>query len=153
MAAGQILLKDVATFPIYAVFFEPLWPRDVVLNLSETANSKILLVGATMDARIYHGMWRIVGNVRPDLSHIPMPFFKVMINGRDIIEDFFGRMVRVATAQDIRYYHNRFSSSPMIFEDAVKAYHRLGSVPENMTRLTLEDSIAKSRPSPILGMI
>src|SRR5262245_13217218 len=79
VAAGQVVFKNVAGFNLYAIFFKPLWPRNGPFNLAEIIASEIHLVGGTMDARIAHGMWRIIGNIRPDLSKIPLPWFKIMI--------------------------------------------------------------------------
>jgi len=56
LAAGQVLLRNVAAFPLYAIFFKPLWARDAAPSVPEIANSDVLLIGGTMDARIYHGM-------------------------------------------------------------------------------------------------
>jgi uncharacterized protein DUF4259/immunity protein 26 of polymorphic toxin system len=146
LAVGQVMWKNVATFPLYVVFFKPLWPREAALSLPEVASSEILLVGATMDARIYHGMWRIVGNIKPDIGRVPMPFFKVYVGGRDIVEDFLGRKMRDATADDLRHYHNRTSRSPMIYEKAIRAYHLDGRLPEYA--LTLAHAVDQSRATP-----
>jgi len=77
---------------------------------------------------------------------MPMPFFKVMVEGQDIVENYLGRKVRDATADDV--YHNRSSWSPLIFEDAVRAYHGLGPAPQGMAYLTIETAFAQSRSKP-----
>jgi hypothetical protein len=143
LAAGQVLLKNTALFNLYAAFFKPLWPRQAPLDLQRVVGSEVFLVGGTMDALIYHGQWRIIGNKKPDLSRIPLPRFKVMIDGRDVVEDFFGHKIRDASMEDLRYYQSRCARSPNTFEDAVKAFHVRGQFPPD--ELTLQYAIAQSK--------
>jgi hypothetical protein len=143
VAAGQVLMKNTAGFNLYAIFFKPLWPRDGPLDVREIVGSEIFLAGGTMDALIYHGRWRLIGNQKADLAQIPLPRFKVMIDGRDVVEDFFGRKIRDACSADLRYYQNRCARSPITFEDAIKAFHDKGQSPPE--ELTLQNAVALSK--------
>jgi hypothetical protein len=148
VTVGHVLFKNVAAFNLYVCFFKPLWLRDALPNLSELAASEIVLIGGTMDALIYHGRWRVIGNIKPDLTRIPLPLFKVMIAGHDVITSFYGEKVRDACGEDIRYYDNHTSRAPMAFQDAIRAYHGLGPPPESMAKMTFEYVVGQSRPNP-----
>src|SRR5215831_15731701 len=72
VAGGQVLFKNTACFNVYAIFFKPLWSREGPLEVQEIVGSEVFLVGGTMDALIYHGQWRIIGNVKPELNGMPL---------------------------------------------------------------------------------
>jgi hypothetical protein len=84
---GQVVLKNHSSFPIYIVVFGTAYDRNQEVSLNEIVADGIALVGASMDARIYHGMWKIIGNIEPDRSRIPRPNFKVYIGGSDFVEN------------------------------------------------------------------
>jgi hypothetical protein len=148
VAAGQLILKK-ANKLLHVVIFRPLWAKDGALDANKIAASEILFVGGTLDARLWHGDWRLIGNVEPDLSRVPLPFYKSRRSGRDYVLDFQGNAIREADSDDLRFYHSEWFVSPMVFEDAVKAYHGLGPEPRDIMRLTYEDAMAQSRRSPV----
>jgi hypothetical protein len=145
---GQVVLKNHCSFPIYIVVFGASHDRNQEISLDEITSDEIALVGATMDARIYHGMWTIVGNHLPDRSRIPKPNFKVYVGGCDFIEDFDGNRLRQATPEDIRTYDNRWSRSPMCFESAFKALHGVGAWEADYDMLTIRYALSKATDAP-----
>ena len=120
---GQILLINHLTFPLYIAVFKPAYEYTQLPNLDALCESEIALVGGTMDARIYHGNWIIVGNNDPVIDRIPKPYFKAFVKGKPIIEDFFGKFIRKATPRDLESYDNWTSFSPMAYEMAIKSIH------------------------------
>ena len=85
---GQVVLKNHSSFPIYIVVFWTAYDRNHEISLAEIVADEIALVGGSMDSRIYHGMWKIIGNIGPDQSRIPRPNFKVYIGHSDFVENF-----------------------------------------------------------------
>lgn len=71
---------------------QPIAPPDLAVACA----SDIALVGGTTDARIYYGMWQIVGSVAPNPSRLPRPHFIVQRSGKTVVEDFDGDVVRIA---------------------------------------------------------
>ena len=138
---GQIISKNHCTFPIYIVVFSTSYEQSEAVTLDEITADEIALVGASMDARIYHGMWSIVGRLPPDLSRVPRPNFKVQIGSSDYIEDFDGNQLRQATNEDLQYYDNRWSRAPIGYESALKALHDVGVWESSYDRLTVKHAV------------
>jgi len=140
-AYGQVFLKNHTISQLYVGIYRPGLAAETTPDLDEICSSEIALVGGTTDARIYHGMWTIVGNRPPDLSRLPRPNFKVEAGGRTIVEDFDGRFIREATTADVQKYDNRWSRSPMAFELAMQALHGIGTWTSDYDRLTLQHAL------------
>jgi hypothetical protein len=145
---GQVVLKNHSSFPIYIVVFGTAYDRNQEVSLNEIVADGIALVGASMDARIYHGMWKIIGNIEPDRSRIPRPNFKVYIGGSDFVENFDGNRLREATPEDVRHYDNRWSRAPMGFESAIKAIHGVGIWESNFDKLTFKHALDQATDAP-----
>jgi hypothetical protein len=120
---GQVLFINHVTFPLYIVVFKPAYEFDQLPDIDIICESEIALVGGTMDARIHHGDWTIIGNTAPIIHRIPKPYFKVDIKGKLSIENFFGKFVRKATPEDLELYDNWTTFSPMTYESAIKSVH------------------------------
>lgn len=145
---GQVVLKNHSSFPIYIIVFETAYDRNQEVSLNEIVADGIALVGASMDARIYHGMWKIIGNIEPDRSRIPQPNFKAYIEGSDFVEDFDGNRLRAATPNDLRHYDSRWLRAPMGFESAIKAFHVVGIWEPDFDKLTLKHALHQATHEP-----
>ena len=139
-AYGQIILKSHTAFPLYICVFEPAFPLNDPADSTTICRSEIALVGGTADGRIYHGMWKVIGNAAPVSDRIPRPYFTVLIRGQAVLEDFDGTIVRTATPNDIRMYGKRWSRAPMGFELATKALHGVGKWEDSYSKLTYRHS-------------
>lgn len=113
---GQILLSDIIQ---YIVVFEPKFADNTTLN--DVVSSSVLLSGWTMDAKIYHGDWEIVGNISPIKFRFPQ--YKVNMSGQTWITDVNGKLLRLATVEESRGLSFKSSNSPIAFEKAFRAYH------------------------------
>jgi hypothetical protein len=78
----------------------------------------------TNDAEVYRGNWRL-------LTHLPVadgifaePEYSVLIRGEPFVESFDGKAVRPREAGD-GSLRNRKSRSPLLVEDAAKAFFGL----------------------------
>lgn len=123
-------------------------PRPEVLHADPIA-----LVGWTMDALIYHGRWSIVFSGYPSREDVPYPNWKVRVHDsakQTSIQttDFTGRVLGPATPEEIELLDNQSSRSPIAYQDALEALHRIRPWRPDYDRLTPEYLAARvTRPS------
>lgn len=134
---GRFVLSQVyypgVTF--YIVVYDGLCEFSELLNAPE---SKLILATWTNDAEIYRGRWTIVGDA-PFKASVPEPEYKVLVGGEEMVESFDGKFRRPARPQD-RLLQNRKSRSPLILEDAVRAFYGLGECPPSYDDMLVERS-------------
>lgn len=130
---GQIVVPgDV----IYVVIFKDIFQFDgSCLNTDKLP--EIALCGWTLDGRIYHKMWEVVGNA-PLTKNIPYPCYKVANDGVLWVESFDGRLKRPASENDCRSLDYRTSVAPIRFEKALAAIHNLCDWDKSFDKLCVE---------------
>ncbi|MDC7826262.1 Imm26 family immunity protein [Pseudomonas sp. BLCC-B13] len=106
-------------------------------DLSHITSSKVALLGESTDALIWHGYWRIIGNLKPNYKHLPWPNFKVRVNGTYIIENYSGEFLREATENDLALYDNRHSRAPIGYQNALQSIHGVRDWNESYEKLSL----------------
>jgi Immunity protein 26 len=79
----------------------------------------------TLDAKIFHGDWPILGNVQDNLASFPQPAFKVRESGVVHIESRDRSIYRPASPAETEILRYRSVSSPAVIEEAVQAYFRV----------------------------
>ena len=82
---GQVL-ASIKPNPLYLAVFEPLFPRHPPSPLEEIRSSPILVLANSIDAKIWHGHWPIVGRIAPKLERVPFPAYVTSVDRRD---DYF----------------------------------------------------------------
>jgi hypothetical protein len=98
----------------------------------DEANSKAILgikpvfLVLTLDAKLWHGHWPIIGNVQTNLSSFPQPAFKVRQKGIVYIESRDRARTRQATAHESQILRFRTVTSPAAIEQVVRAYFGIG---------------------------
>jgi hypothetical protein len=110
------------------------YPRDVAL--SEVDHSDILLTGWTMDGRIRHDFWRVIGNL-PVPGNIPRPCSKVRIGSEFWVQDYRAKPIRKASRLEAEQLDLHSSMSPMSFETAFRAHHGLAEWNKAYDKITL----------------
>jgi Immunity protein 26 len=80
----------------------------------------------TLDAKLWHGHWPIIGNVQTNLSEFPRPVFKVRQKGIVHIESRDRAISRPATAEESEILRYRAVTSPAAIEKVVRAYFGIG---------------------------
>jgi hypothetical protein len=123
---GQVL-ASIKPNPLYIGVFEPLFPGRSVPALDEILESPILLLANSLDAKIWHGHWPIVGRARPVLDGIPFPAFITSIGRRNdyYLISYDGTKRRPAQASEVARFDKRTTVAPMRLENALKAHHGL----------------------------
>lgn len=107
-------------------------------DLGELIQDDILLVGWTVDALIYHGEWKIVGNRPPTSPRVPFPSYKVLVNGRPCTHDFNGDNFRPATPRDLELLENKTTVAPIRYQNALLAFHGFGEWRSDYNELTAQ---------------
>lgn len=93
-------------------------------NLEKVGSSNVLLLGYTLDAKLYHKHWEIIGN--NPVKDVEMPIYKVGIPPGDIfITNYKGEVIRSCTVEEFDQLIYLTVIAPVRYENAVKAYFGL----------------------------
>jgi len=90
-------------------------------NIEKATTGNIIMSSWTNDAEIYHNRWIPTGQA-PILVPFVEPEYKIYVNGVEYIESFRGKQIRLANPSDSSI-NFRTSRSPLILEQAIRAYH------------------------------
>ena len=107
---------------LFIQVFEPLLHD---FNEDFDTSSNVLLRGWSMDTRIRHGNWTIIGQ-HPIRSDVDFPNYKVKSGDKVWLTDVRKKKLRVISDDEAQKFSNYISSSPMIFEKAFWAHHGRG---------------------------
>lgn len=116
-ALGQIV-SDYKGELYVAIFGQKVATQDVD-SKSVIGQEPIFLV-LTLDAKLFHGDWPILGNVQDNLADFPQPAFKVRQSGVVHIESRDRTISRQATPAEAEILRYRSVSSPAVIEEAVQ---------------------------------
>jgi hypothetical protein len=86
-----------------------------------------VFLALTLDAKLFHGDWPILGNVQENLSSFPQPAFKVRQSGVVYIESRDRTVSRPASSSEAEILRYRSVSSPAVIEKAVRAHFGFGA--------------------------
>ena len=119
-ATAQILKK---TKLLYLAVFSGL--QEDLLDCNGIAEKSITLVGWTMDAKLYHGDWKIVGNCDLKEPNMLRRDYLIEYSGDQWVQDFDGNLVRIASDEDKRRLFPKSSYSPVRLERAIRAFNNI----------------------------
>jgi hypothetical protein len=109
---------------LYVVIFEEAYPRTEGVDIQKVAAGNIFLVGHTLDARLYHGMWKLMGNVPVNTARIPFPCYKLELYSEGmVVVDFDDIVMRKANKYEENLLTFRTTRAPIGFEHALQAKH------------------------------
>jgi hypothetical protein len=106
--------------------------------LEQIVASPPLLIGNSLDAKIWHGHWPVIGNVPPDLSRFPLPHYKVQIGQDMCVENYNSDRARPATESELARLAFRKCVAPIRLEKALKAHYGFGVWEESFDSLRAE---------------
>lgn len=132
---GKFTLSQVyyPGITFYIVVYDGLWE---LKELPYAPRTKTILASWTNDAEIYRGRWIVVGEASFEAS-VPEPEYKVLVGGEEMVESFDGKFRRSQRSPD-RLLQNRKSRSPLLLEDAVRAFYGLGEPPPSYDDMLME---------------
>lgn len=118
-ALGQ-LVSDYKGELYVAIFGQKVETQQVDPH-SVVAQEPVFLA-LTLDAKLFHGDWPILGNVQENLSGFPQPAFKVRQSGVVYIEARDRTVSRPASSSEAEILRYRSVSSPAVIEEAVQGH-------------------------------
>ena len=122
---GQIVnIPDKSIFII--VVFKKIFDKNQVPTIESICSGTILFEGYTLDALLYHKQWIIVGNYTSNIGKIKLPYYKLGTPPDRKIVNYKGDLLRKATKQEFEELEYQTVSSPIQYEMALKAYHKMG---------------------------
>ena len=95
------------------------------LSVEAVDCADIILFAITLDAKLWHGHWPIIGNRKENLNSIPKPKFKIETLTGYKVEDLTGQTIRRASKLDKAKLAYKTVVAPIRLEKAVKAYYGL----------------------------
>jgi hypothetical protein len=122
-ATAQVLVKRAI---LYIVVFSELRQCGAI-SIDAAASGSPVLAGWTMDGKIYHGHWKVIGGSVPISGSNLKKNYKVEYAGKIWVEDFDGKLLHPASSSEIETLFNRSSYSPARLERVIRAYHKLES--------------------------
>ena len=96
-------------------------------SVEDIIQQEPLFLALTLDAKLWHGHWPIIGNTKKNIHTLPQPFFKWDSQKGTMIESRDQRVRRLAKAHEIPYLKYRTVVAPIILENAAKAHFGIGN--------------------------
>ena len=136
---GQIVhISNKNNFII--VVFKSVWPINRKMEFAEIVKDDILLMGYTMDAKLYHKHWAVIGNYKDNLSLMQFPYYKLGTFPGDIyLLDHAGKKIRKCTRKEFESLEYRNVVAPVRYEKALKAYYKLEEWQKGFDDLLIEN--------------
>lgn len=111
---------------------------------SSVIAEKPLFAALTLDAKIHHGDWRIIGNVTDNLNSIPQPVFKMNQETRVHLEFRDRAISRPASSSEAASLRLRTVVAPVRLENALKACNGVGQWNPQHGELRFDYALASS---------
>ncbi|GAA0989699.1 hypothetical protein ENKNEFLB_00437 [Nocardioides aquaticus] len=126
---GQVVATYRKKGVYYVAVFDKIVDEAVVEESAEEARaSRLLFLALTLDSRLHHGMWRVIGP-RDIAADLPFPAYKVDVGFPPVphVVDHLGERTRPATADEVALLPVRTTVAPVALERALQA--RAGLAP------------------------
>lgn len=138
---GQIVFTRSQNFLI--IVFEGRWGENISPNLDDIVNSKILFMGYTMDAKLYHKHWVVIGNLEKNLEHIQLPLYKLGTPPDEIfLLDHTGAKLRPCSESEFSKLKYLKVVAPIRYEKALKANYGVADWRDDFDELRVENLLS-----------
>lgn len=121
---GQIIEipnKDNFIIAVYKTIYTGKdWP-----SLQEIVEDEVLLLGYTLDAKLYHKHWKIIGNLSLPPGKVKLPFFRLGTAPDYKLVDYKGQVIKNIGLELFNCLNYQTVIAPVRYENALKAYHGL----------------------------
>lgn len=129
---------------LYVIIYEGILSGGVP-DPEDVNSAKPLFAALSMDAKIHHGDWPIIGNVTKNLERIPQPVFKVDQGGQVFLESRDRSISRPASIAEAERLRLRTVVAPVRLENALKAHSGLGEWNSRYDELRADYALESSR--------
>jgi hypothetical protein len=134
---GQIIDEYKAT--LLVAIFEGVFRRGID-TIAELKKRSPILLASTFDALLHNGSWPILGADLDSLRECERPEFLVGSNESCLVEDFHGRVMRKASAQDVEQLGYRNVVAPIRVQRATQAVNGVGEWQDSFDRLRVTEA-------------
>ena len=119
---------------LYVVIYD----KVVLANASadDIDGAALQFAALSLDAKLHHGDWPIIGNRQDNIDALPQPWFKLDYGGQTYVEARDRSVFRPATAVEERGLRLRKVVAPVRLEKALKARHGVGDWQPQYDELT-----------------
>lgn len=119
---GQIVALPSKNTLIIAMF-DIRSDQSIEIPLDSICNATIIFLGYSLDAKLYHKHWVIIGNNTSNLESIFLPVNRLGTPPNDIyLTNFKGDIIREATPDEFEKLRYKTVVAPIRFENALKAF-------------------------------
>lgn len=123
---GQVAWTSGRGDYCFAVF-EEVYPRQDHVRIDDVVRGRLAFLARSMDALLLDNRWQVVGHSPVDETTYPLPAYKAWLAPPGVFEvsDFMDEQRRRGTPDEARQLPPRIDVSPMVVEDALRAFHGL----------------------------
>ena len=145
ISSDEVGFGQIVAFPnkstLLIIVFDLKQKVESDYDIEKILSSKILFLGYTLDAKLYHKHWKVIGN-RPAKS-VVLPYNKIGTPPDDIfITDYKGKKLRRCTIDEFDSLEYQNVIAPVRYENALKAYYGLQDwIGEDYNKLLYERTL------------
>lgn len=107
---------------LYLVVYEVLTSREAATP-ELVLDEEPVLASLSLDAKLWHGHWPIIGNTTKNLTKISEPAFKINVGGAVLIESQDRSKNKEADPEQVDKLRYRTTVAPVRLENAIRALH------------------------------
>lgn len=143
-AAGGYVIGIRDKEELYVAIFDQRLSRQENDPSIATGGAPVILT-LTLDAKIWHRHWPVLGNL-PSRSELhPKPNYKVKFKDQMCLDSYDGTIVRPASAEELEILQFRRVNSPAAVENATKACFGIGDWMEHYDKMLTKHAVASSK--------
>lgn len=125
-------IGQIVAFPkkelLLIVIFEFKYSTEEYIDIdidSIVKSHNILFLGNTLDAKLYHKHWEVIGSTKENIGSINLPLYKIGVYPDAYVIDYMGKTLREASIDEFESLKYQKVVAPIRFENALKAYYNL----------------------------
>jgi hypothetical protein len=123
VGVGQIVAA-LSPGHYYFAVFEGVHRSDAVTEMGDVPQEGIVFLVRSMDALLYHGIWKVIDNQQVDESRINWPIYKVATAPDEfVVIDHTDEVKRSATPEEVEALPYCKVVAPIRVQDALQALH------------------------------
>ena len=110
---------------LFIVIYDYISELNNIPKLTEIIKKEIIILGCTLDAKLYHKHWVIIGNCTDNILDIRLPIYKFGLSDSDMyITNYKGVVIRKASIDEFDILDYKYCRAPVGFESVLKAYYK-----------------------------